>query len=224
MFSLYACVLIVCYYFPVIESSDNECAEEGEVYEYQEEEDQGQATQGKPSTLLHISILILILAYFYYWLSKCICRGDDLWGAPRARQYAGWRPRSPHGFITRRPAPTEGPAAPAAGWRLHRGELEPGDEDKASQRLSGKKQNGPDKIGRGAGQEWRARRPRPTNERSKTLPHDGIRGIGEGICPPDAGPGKRHFIKCLCQSRVRGSCQGRRRRGAGSRPNRHLNL
>jgi hypothetical protein len=22
--------------------------------------------------LLHISILILILAYFYYWLSKCI--------------------------------------------------------------------------------------------------------------------------------------------------------
>jgi hypothetical protein len=35
--------------FPVIESND-ECAEEGEVYEYQEEEDQEQATQGKPST------------------------------------------------------------------------------------------------------------------------------------------------------------------------------
>jgi hypothetical protein len=39
--------------FLAIESND-ECAEEGEVYEYQEEEDQGQATQGKPSTLLHI--------------------------------------------------------------------------------------------------------------------------------------------------------------------------
>jgi cytochrome c5 len=67
------------------------------------------------------------------------CRGDDLWGAPRAGQYAGWRPRSPHGFRTRRPAPPEGPAAPAAGWRLRRGELEPGDEDKASQQLSGQK-------------------------------------------------------------------------------------
>jgi hypothetical protein len=54
MCSLYACVLIVCYYFPAIESNDNERAEEGEVYEYQEEEDQGQATQGKPSTLLHL--------------------------------------------------------------------------------------------------------------------------------------------------------------------------
>jgi hypothetical protein len=67
------------------------------------------------------------------------CRGDDLGGAPRARQYAGWRPRSPHSFIMRRPAPPKRPAAPAAGWRLHRGELEPSDEDKASQRLSGQK-------------------------------------------------------------------------------------
>jgi hypothetical protein len=31
-----------------------ECTEEGEVFEYQEEEDQGQATQEKPSNLLHI--------------------------------------------------------------------------------------------------------------------------------------------------------------------------
>jgi hypothetical protein len=35
--------------FPVIDSND-ECAEEGGVFEYQEEGDQGQATQGKPST------------------------------------------------------------------------------------------------------------------------------------------------------------------------------
>jgi hypothetical protein len=43
------------------------------------------------------------------------CRGDDLGGAPRAGQYAGWHPRKSHGFSTRRPAPLEGPAAPAAG-------------------------------------------------------------------------------------------------------------
>jgi hypothetical protein len=36
-------------YFPAIESNDD-CAEEGEVFEYQEEGDQGQANQGKPST------------------------------------------------------------------------------------------------------------------------------------------------------------------------------
>jgi hypothetical protein len=40
------CVLLI---FLVIESND-ECAEEGEIFEYQEEGDQGQATQGKPST------------------------------------------------------------------------------------------------------------------------------------------------------------------------------
>jgi hypothetical protein len=76
-----------------------------------------------------------------------------IWGAPRARQYAGWHPRSPHGFSMRRPAPPEGLAAPAAGWRLRPGELELGDEGKASQRLSGQKKDGSDKSGRGAGQE-----------------------------------------------------------------------
>jgi hypothetical protein len=35
----------------VIDSND-ECAEEGEVFEYQEEGGQGQATQGKPSILV----------------------------------------------------------------------------------------------------------------------------------------------------------------------------
>jgi hypothetical protein len=34
--------------FPAIDSND-ECAEEGEVFEYLEEGDQGQANQGKPS-------------------------------------------------------------------------------------------------------------------------------------------------------------------------------
>jgi hypothetical protein len=44
--------------FSAIDSND-ECAEEGEVFEYQEEGDQGQANQGKPSILdayLNLSI------------------------------------------------------------------------------------------------------------------------------------------------------------------------
>jgi hypothetical protein len=40
---VYACLL----FLPAIESNNTECTEEGEVYEYQEEEDQGQANQGK---------------------------------------------------------------------------------------------------------------------------------------------------------------------------------
>jgi hypothetical protein len=50
---------------------------------------------------------------------------------PRAELYVGWRPRSLHGSKMRRPAPPEGLATPAAGWRLHRGEPGPGDEDKS---------------------------------------------------------------------------------------------
>jgi hypothetical protein len=41
--------MYVSFLFLVIESNDD-CAEEGEVIEYQEEGDQGQANQGKPST------------------------------------------------------------------------------------------------------------------------------------------------------------------------------
>jgi hypothetical protein len=46
---MHVCLLCVVNFFPAIESND-ECAEEGEIFEYQEEGDQGQATQGKPST------------------------------------------------------------------------------------------------------------------------------------------------------------------------------
>jgi hypothetical protein len=42
--------LLCAIIFPAIEPNE-ECAEEGEVFEYQEDEDQGQATQGKPSKL-----------------------------------------------------------------------------------------------------------------------------------------------------------------------------
>jgi hypothetical protein len=49
--SVYACLLIVCYiYLSALDSNDTESTEEGEDFEYQEEKDQGQATQGKPST------------------------------------------------------------------------------------------------------------------------------------------------------------------------------
>jgi hypothetical protein len=47
---MHECLLgVLSFLFPAIESNDD-CAEEGEVFEYQEEGDQGQANQGKPST------------------------------------------------------------------------------------------------------------------------------------------------------------------------------
>jgi hypothetical protein len=48
----------------MIESNDTECNEEGEVYEYQEEEDQGLANQGKPSILDTYMILFTYFACF----------------------------------------------------------------------------------------------------------------------------------------------------------------
>jgi hypothetical protein len=47
---MYACMLIVCVVVFLAIDSNDECAEEGKVFEYQEEGDQGQANQGKPST------------------------------------------------------------------------------------------------------------------------------------------------------------------------------
>jgi hypothetical protein len=44
-----------------LDSNATECTEEGEVFEYQEEEDQGHANQGKPSKL--DSYLILVFTY-----------------------------------------------------------------------------------------------------------------------------------------------------------------
>jgi hypothetical protein len=51
-------------FLPAIESNDTECTEEGEVYKYQEEEDQGQANQGKPSILDAYLILFTYFACF----------------------------------------------------------------------------------------------------------------------------------------------------------------
>jgi hypothetical protein len=60
---VYACILIVCYYFPAVESNE-ECTEEGEIFEYQEKENRGQATQGKPSILDTYLILFTYFACF----------------------------------------------------------------------------------------------------------------------------------------------------------------
>jgi hypothetical protein len=76
---IYLCVII----FLAIESNE-ECTEEGEVFEYQEEEDQGLANQGKPSKLdaymnpihllcrLHKGLLNCMLLYCYSSCSNYI--------------------------------------------------------------------------------------------------------------------------------------------------------
>jgi hypothetical protein len=48
---------------PTIDSNENECTEEGEVFEYQDE-NQGQADKGKPSKLVAYLILDLLNASF----------------------------------------------------------------------------------------------------------------------------------------------------------------
>jgi hypothetical protein len=70
---MHVCLLCVVVLSPTIDSND-ECAEEEEVFEYQEEEDQGQANQGKPSTCcitesyhgtMHYSTLALITMHCF---------------------------------------------------------------------------------------------------------------------------------------------------------------
>jgi hypothetical protein len=60
------CIWVSSFLFPAIESNDD-CAEEGEVFEYQEEGDQGQANQGKPSTCCisesYMSLCIALLLF-----------------------------------------------------------------------------------------------------------------------------------------------------------------
>jgi hypothetical protein len=64
-------MLIVCFYFPAIELNED-CAEEGEVFGYQEEVDQGQATQGKPSILDAYLNPIHLLCRLHKGLLKCM--------------------------------------------------------------------------------------------------------------------------------------------------------
>jgi hypothetical protein len=62
------CVLL---FFSAIESNE-ECVEEGEVFEYQEEEDQGLVNQGKPSILDAYLNHIHLHCMFHQGLSNCM--------------------------------------------------------------------------------------------------------------------------------------------------------
>jgi hypothetical protein len=59
LFAVVVCVILVCLHayilllLPVIDSNENKCTKEGEVFEYQEE-DQGQAIKASHLILLHI--------------------------------------------------------------------------------------------------------------------------------------------------------------------------
>jgi hypothetical protein len=88
---MHACLLLLSL-LPAIESNDTECNEEGEVYEYQEEEDQGLANQGKPSILDAYLILLTYFACFKKVLSNCMflycyspCSNYLLAQAPQAK-------------------------------------------------------------------------------------------------------------------------------------------
>jgi hypothetical protein len=73
---MHACLLLL-FLLPAIELNDTECNEEGEVYEYQEEEDQGQADQGKPSKLDSYLILVLLIACFVVGMTSRVGQGQS---------------------------------------------------------------------------------------------------------------------------------------------------
>jgi hypothetical protein len=122
---------------------------------------------------------------------------------PRVALSTGWRLRNLHGARIRRPTLPEGLAAPPAGWRLHRGEPEPGDEDKIPRTAISPKVARPrqDRQRQRTGMmQATSRLHQPV---SKSLPHERIQGKREGICLRDASPrGKRRFIKCHRQTRT----------------------
>jgi hypothetical protein len=90
---VHACIFICALlFFPAIESNE-ECTEEGEVYEYQDEEDQGQANQGKPSKLdaylnpIH-SLCRLHKGLYYYMFSYCYASySNDIVGSCSPSQF-----------------------------------------------------------------------------------------------------------------------------------------
>jgi hypothetical protein len=145
---------------------------------------------------------------------------------PRAMLSADWRPRNLHGAKTRRPAPSKGPAAPAAGWRLRRGEPEPGEEDKIPPTAVSPKVAWPRQDRQRQSTGMTQATSRLHQPASRSLLHERIRGKREGLCLPDAGPrGERRFIKCHLHRRSQGARRSRRRRsheGAGSRAADHL--
>jgi hypothetical protein len=64
---LFVQVCLFCYLLPTLDSNDTRFSKRVEIFEYQEE-DQGQADQGKPSKLDSYLILVLLIACFI----KCL--------------------------------------------------------------------------------------------------------------------------------------------------------
>jgi hypothetical protein len=64
-------MLMCAFIFPAIESNEG-CTEEGEIFEYQEEEDQGQANQGKPSTCAYLNPIMSLCIALLLSLLLCI--------------------------------------------------------------------------------------------------------------------------------------------------------
>jgi hypothetical protein len=60
------CSLVVVTFLAI--DLNEECAEEGEVFEYQEEGDQGQANQGKPSFDAYLNPIVILCIASYYSL------------------------------------------------------------------------------------------------------------------------------------------------------------
>jgi hypothetical protein len=142
---------------------------------------------------------------------------------PRAEQSAGWRPRSLHGSRMRRPAPPEGPATLAAGWRLHRGESEPGDEDKSPPMAVSPKVAWPrqDRQRQRMGV-MNATTGLDQSAIKEPSPRKDPRQKGGHMPPRCRSKGERRFIKRDHQSGARGSRGGRSHGGASSRTNCHL--
>jgi hypothetical protein len=123
----------------------------------------------------------------YYWLIHDYCRGDDFRGMPRAALSVGWRPRNLHGTKSRGPALAKGLAVPAAGWRLHRGELEPVKDDKTPPTAVSPKVAWPRQDRQRWGPGMMQATPGLNQSASKSLPHERMQGKREGICLQDAG-------------------------------------
>jgi hypothetical protein len=67
---MHECLLCAIIFLAI--ESNKECAEEGEVFEYQEEEDQGLANQGKPSILVASLNPIHLLCRLHKGLFNCM--------------------------------------------------------------------------------------------------------------------------------------------------------
>jgi hypothetical protein len=141
---------------------------------------------------------------------------------PRAALSAGWRPRNLHGAKSRRPALAKGPATPAAGWRLHRGDPQPGEDDKtlptvASLNVAWPRQ---DRQRRRTGVMQAT--PRLDQSASKSLSHEKSKEKRRAYASKMPVQRGSHFIKWLLSEGARGSRRGCSHGGAGSRAAGHL--